>query len=57
MTELPAQNGFAVGVTETLTGRIELTVTGYWVLVAGLFVVHVSDEVNVQVTRSPSTGI
>ena len=57
VTELPAQKGFEVAVIDMLTGRIGLTVTGYWVLDAGLFVVQVSDDVNVQETRSPFTGV
>ena len=57
VTELPAQNGFAVAVTDTLTGRIGLTDTGYWMLDAGLLVVQVSEEVRTHDTRSPSTGI
>ena len=57
VTELPGQNGFAVGDIVTLTGSNGLTVSGYWVLVAGLFVVQVSEDVSTHETRSPSTGI
>ena len=42
---------------ETTTGRIGLTDTGCWMLDAGLFVVQVSDDVRIQDTRSPFTGV
>jgi hypothetical protein len=57
VTELPAQKGFEGVEILTLTGRIGLTDTGYWMLDAGLFVVQVSEDVNTQETRSPSLGI
>jgi hypothetical protein len=57
VTELPAQNGFEVAVTDTLTARIGLTDTGYWMLDAGLFVVQDSEDVRTHDTRSPSNGI
>ena len=57
VTELPAQNGFCEAVMVTLTGVSGVTVTGYWMLDAGLFVVQVSLDVNVQETISPLTGV
>jgi hypothetical protein len=54
---LPAQTGFWDGTTETLTGRFGLTDTGYWMLDAGLFVVHVAEDVSKQLTRSPLAGM
>jgi hypothetical protein len=57
VTEEPRQNGFDGVDIETLTGRIGLTDTGYWMLDAGLFVVQVSEDNNVQDTRSPLSGV
>ena len=57
VTELPAQKGFCEAVIVMPTGTIGLTVTGYWMLDAGLLVVQVSLDVNVQETRSPLTGV
>jgi hypothetical protein len=57
VTEFPAQTGFWDGATETLTGRFGLTDTGYWMLDAGLFVVHVAEDVSKQLTRSPLPGM
>ena len=57
VTELPRQNGLAEGEIDTLTGRSGLTDTGYWILDAGLLVVQVSEELSVQETRSPFSGV
>ena len=57
VTELPAQKGFEGVEILTLTGRIGLTVTGYWVLVTGFVIVQGSELVNTQDTRSPSAGM
>ena len=57
VTDAPMQNGFWEAEIDTLTGRFGLTVTGYWMLDAGLFVVHVSEDVNMHETRSPLTGM
>ena len=54
---LPTQKGFAEAEIVMLTGRSGLTDTGYWMLDAGLFVVQVSEEVNVHETRSPFSGV
>ena len=40
-----------------LTGVSGVTVTGYWVLGTGLVIVHISEDVNVQETISPLTGV
>ena len=56
VTELPRQNGLAEEEIDTLTGNSGLTVTGYWID-AGLLIVQVSEELRVQETRSPFTGI
>ena len=42
---------------DTLTGRLGLTDTGYWMLDAGLLDVQISEEVNIQETKSPFKGI
>jgi hypothetical protein len=39
-----------------LTGRFGSTDTGYWMLDAGLPVVQVSEDVKMQLTRSPLVG-
>jgi hypothetical protein len=57
VTELPGQNGFAEADIIMLTGRFELTDTRCWMLNAGLSDVQVSDEVRMQDTKSPFTGI
>ena len=57
VTELPWQNGLAEADIVILTGRFGLTDTGYWMLDAGLFVVQVSDDVRMQLTRSPLFGM
>ena len=57
MTELPAQKGFCEEVIVMLTGMSGVTVTGYWALGTGLVIVHISEDVNVQETRSPLTGV
>jgi hypothetical protein len=54
---LPAQSGFWDGIIVTLTGRFGLTDSGYWMLDAGLFVVHVAEDVSKQLTRSPLAGM
>ena len=53
----PRHTGFTSGLMVMLTGRFGLTDTGYWALGTGLVIVHISDDVNVQETRSPFTGI
>jgi hypothetical protein len=57
VTELPWQNGFADATIEMLTGRFGMTDTGYWMLDTGLPVVQVSEDVKMQLTRSPLAGI
>ena len=58
MTGVPAQTGFAEGETETFTARIGLTTMVMVFDVAGLLKVQtVFDEVNLQETWSPDTGI
>jgi hypothetical protein len=57
VTELPGQNGFAEAAIVMLTGRFGLTDTRCWMLDAGLSDVQVSDEVRMQDTKSPFTGI
>ena len=57
VTGLPTQNGFAEGEIVMLTGRSGLTDTGYWMLDAGLFKVQVSEEVSIQDTKSPFSGV
>jgi hypothetical protein len=57
VTGLPTQNGFAEGEIVMLTGRRGLTDTGYWMLDAGLLDVQVSEEVSMQDTKSPVSGV
>ena len=57
VTGEPGQKGFADADMVMLTGKPGLTDTGCWMLDAGLFVVHNSDDVTVQETRSPLFGI
>lgn len=57
VTGLPGQKGLPEAVIVTLTGNTALTDTGYWMLEAGLFVEQASEEVKVQETRSPFTGM
>jgi hypothetical protein len=57
VTGLPRQNGFCEGDIVILTGDNGVTETGYWMLDAGLLVVHNSEDVKVQDTRSPFRGI
>ena len=57
ITRVPEQEGFCEAVTVTLTARLGLTITGYWMLDAGLFVVQVSEDVKVQYSRSPFEGM
>ncbi len=57
VTEMPEQTGLFDAVILTLTGRFGLTDTGYWILDAGLFEVQSSDEVRIQLTRSPFEGM
>ena len=54
---VPRQDGLAEAEIVIPTGNIESTVTGYWMLVAGLLIAQVSEEVRVQDTRSPFTGM
>lgn len=56
MTEVPAQTGFPDAVMDTLTGSQGFTVMVTVFEVAGFPVVHVSLEVNVQVTVFPLDG-
>jgi hypothetical protein len=57
VTGNPLQEGLFEAVIVMLTGNTGLTDTGYWMLDAGLFVVQVSEDVNVQLIRSPVTGM
>ena len=57
VTDPPIQNGFDVGDMETLTERLGFTVIVIWLLIAGLPVVQVSEEVSVQVMTSLFKGI
>ena len=58
VTDVPAHTGFAVVVTETLTGRLGLTTIVMVFEVAGLLEIQtVSEEVRTHVTMSPVTGI
>ena len=57
VTEPPIQKGFAEGDIETLTGRLGLTVIVIVLLIAGLPVVQVSEEVRVHVITSLFKGI
>ena len=51
VTEVPAQTGFAVGVTETLTGKFGLTTIVIVFEVAGLFEIQtVIEEVRMHLT-------
>jgi hypothetical protein len=56
VTELPWQKGFEDAMMVMLTGRFGSTDTGYWMLDAGLPVVQVSEDVKMQLTRSPLVG-
>ena len=57
VTDVPAQTGFAEGETETLTGRLGLTIIVIVFDVAGLLEMQtVIEEVRIQVTWSPLTG-
>jgi hypothetical protein len=57
VTDDPGQNGFDDAAMVMLTGRFRSTDTGYWMLDAGLFVVHVAEDVSKQLTRSPLAGM
>jgi hypothetical protein len=58
VTDAPAQDGFAEGAIDTLTGRIGITVIVTGAEVAGLFVGHgVIFEVRTHVTTSPFSGV
>ena len=57
VTEPPEQKGFCEEVIVMLTGVSGVTVTGYWILGTGLVIVHISEDVKVQETRSPLTGV
>ena len=51
VTDVPAHTGFAVGETETLTGRFGLTIIRIVFDVAGLFEIQtVREEVKTQFT-------
>ena len=53
----PWQRGFWLGDMVMPTGCSGLTVTGIWMLDAGLLVVQVALDVRVQETRSPLFGV
>ena len=57
VTAMPEQTGLLDAVIVMLTGRLGLTDTGYWILDAGLLEVQSSEEVRVQLTRSPFAGM
>ena len=57
VTLLPRQKGFVGFEMVTETGWMEVTDTGYWMLDTGFWMVQVSEEVKVQETRSPLTGV
>ena len=57
VTEPPMQKGFDEAEMETLTGRTGLTVIDTGLLIAGLPVVQVSEDVSVQVMTSLFKGI
>ena len=56
-------NGLAETVVMVSKQRVKFTIgacdtdTGYWMLDAGLPVTHISDDVIVQLTKSPLLGI
>jgi hypothetical protein len=56
VTEVPEQTGFAEAVIVAVTGRFGVTVSETGVPEAGLPVVQVSEEVKVQLIRSPLRG-
>jgi hypothetical protein len=56
VTELPIQKGFEDAKMDMLTGNFGLTVIMIWLLMAGLPVVQISEEVSVQVIASPLFG-
>ena len=57
MTDSPMQKGFDEAAMETLTGKFGLTIIVTGLLIAGLPVVQVSEEVSVQVITSLFKGI
>jgi hypothetical protein len=58
VTCVPAQTGFAEGEIAMLTGFRGLTIICMVLEVAGLFEMHtIIDEVKIQYTRSPFTGL
>jgi len=57
VTDDPKQKGLDGVEMVMLTGNNGLTDTGYWILDAGLFVVHNSEDINVQETKSPLSGM
>ena len=57
VTGLPMQKGFEEAEMEIMTGRFGLTVIVIWLLIAGLPVVQVSEEVRVHVITSLFKGI
>jgi len=56
VTEVPSQIGLAEGDTETLTGRIGLTVMVIVLEVAGLLVAQSKLDIRIQLTTSPFIG-
>ena len=57
VTEVPAQTVFASGATDTLTGRVGLTVMVTGLDVAGVPVAQVALESSTQVMASMFAGI
>ena len=58
VTDVPAQTGFAVGATKTLTGRFGLTLIVIVFEVAGLFEIQTDmEELRMLWTRSPLNGL
>jgi hypothetical protein len=57
VTVVPEQTGLAEADTDTLAGKIELTVIVMLLDVAGLPVIQAAFEVMVQVTISPFSGV
>ena len=57
VTGFPRQKGFADETMVTLTGRGGLTIMVTGGLVAGLPVIQAAEEVRMQDTRSPETGV
>ena len=53
----PEQIVAGVDVNVILTGSSGFTIIRIWLLVAGLLVVHVSDDVSMHDTKSPFIGM